>query len=78
MTALFMLNISTMAHSKEIDLALYYKPGGGSDRHSSIIAKSLETQGVTVNKKFLKTITMLICLALQQILDPKQVENVLG
>tara|TARA_R110000823_G_scaffold196825_1_gene328104 strand:+ start:202 stop:1092 length:891 start_codon:yes stop_codon:yes gene_type:complete len=55
MTALFMLNISTMAHSKEIDLALYYKPGGGSDRHSSIIAKSLETQGVTVNKKFFKT-----------------------
>jgi hypothetical protein len=53
--ALVMLNISTMAHSKEIELALYHAPGGGSDRHSSIMAKSLETQGVTVNKKFFKT-----------------------
>ena len=49
MTTLFMLNIfATSAMSKEIELALYYKPGGGSDRHSSIVAKSLETQGVTV------------------------------
>jgi len=56
MTTLFMLNIfATSAISKEIELALYYKPGGGSDRHSSIVAKSLETQGITVKKKFFKT-----------------------
>lgn len=47
--------IATSAMAKEIELALYYKPGGGSDRHSSIVAKSLETQGVTVKKKFFKT-----------------------
>ena len=34
--------IATSAMAKEIELALYYKPGGGSDRHSSIVAKSLE------------------------------------
>ena len=47
--------VASSAMAKEIELALYYKPGGGSDRHSSILAKSLETQGVTVKKKFFKT-----------------------
>jgi len=33
--------VASSAMAKEIELALYYKPGGGSDRHSSILAKSL-------------------------------------
>jgi tripartite-type tricarboxylate transporter receptor subunit TctC len=56
MSLFLMLSVvATSAMAKDIELALYYKPGGGSDRHSSILAKALETQGITVNKKFFKT-----------------------
>lgn len=43
------------ANAKEIVFAYYYPPGGGTDKHSSILISALKKQNISVEKKFFKT-----------------------